>query len=79
VEAELIGDVRLAVPVVVDVDLVQHVVAELVEVRPARGQLQRHVVSDQGDGVGRIRADERVYVGAVGYRVLGDFRGLAVG
>jgi hypothetical protein len=34
-EAELVGDVGAAVTVVVDVDLVEHVVAELVEVRPA--------------------------------------------
>jgi hypothetical protein len=60
------------------VDLVQDVVAELVEVRAARRSLQRDVVGDQGDGVGVIRADERVDVGAIGHRVLGDFRCLAM-
>ena len=77
-EAELVGDVGPAVAVVVDVDLVQHIVAELVEVRAARRPLQRDVVGDQGDRVRLIRADERVHVGAVGHRVLGDFRCLAV-
>ena len=61
-----------AVAVVVDVDLVQHVVAELVEVRAAGRRLQRDVVGDQRDRVRLVRADERVEVGAVGDRVLGD-------
>src|SRR5262249_56363734 len=41
VEGEPVGDVRLAVTVVVDVDLVADVLAELVEVRAARGCLKR--------------------------------------
>src|SRR2546430_16241543 len=39
-EAELERDVRAAVSVIVDVDFVEHVVAELVEVRAARRRLQ---------------------------------------
>jgi hypothetical protein len=35
-EPELERDIRVAIPVVVDVDLVLHVVAELVEVRASR-------------------------------------------
>ena len=69
-EPELVGDVRLGVAVVVDVDLIQHVVAEGVEVRAAGRALERDVVRDQGDGARAVRADERVDVGAVGYRVL---------
>ena len=75
-EPEPVGDVGPAVPIVVDVDLVLHVVAELEEVRARRGKLQRDVVGDQRDGV--TRADECVQVSAVGYRVLGDLRRLAV-
>ena len=77
-EAELVGDVRLAVAGVVDVDLVQDVVAELVEVRAAGRLLQRDVVGDQRDRARVIRADERVHVGTVGDRVLGDLRRLAM-
>lgn len=78
-EAELVGHVRAAVAVVVDVDLVEDVVAELVEVRAAVRALQRQVVGDQGDGVGLVGADECVEVGAVGDGVLGDLRRFAVG
>ncbi len=67
-----------ASPPVGDVDLVQHVVAELVEVRAAGRALQRHVVRDQGDGVRAVRADEGVEVGAVGDRILGDLGSFAV-
>jgi hypothetical protein len=38
-EPELVGDVRLTVAVVVDVDLVEHVVTELEEVRATGGSL----------------------------------------
>ena len=61
-----------AVAVVVDVDLVEDVVAELVEVRAAVGRLERDVVGDQGDGGRVVGADERVQVGAVGDGILGD-------
>ena len=77
-EAELVGDVGGALAGVRDVDLVGHVVAELVEVRAAVGSLQRDVVGDQHDVVGLRRADERVDVGAVGNRVLADLRCFAV-
>ena len=73
-ELEQVGHVGLAVAVVVDVDAVQHVVAELVEVRAAGGILERDVVGDQRDRPGFVGmgADEGVGVGAVGHRVLGD-------
>ena len=73
VEPELVGDVGDPVAVVVDVDLVEHVVAELEEVRAAGGLLQRDVVRDHRHRVRGIRADERVEVGAVGDGILGDF------
>jgi len=60
------------------VDCVEDVVAEVEEVRASGGFLQRDVVRDHRDGVGLIRADERVGVGVVGDRVGGDRRGLAV-
>ena len=75
-EPELVDDVRPAVAVVVDLDLVEHVVTELVEVRAAGRRLRREVVRDQGDGVSR-RA-EGVGVRVVGHRVLRDRRGFAV-
>ena len=78
VELELVGDVSVAVTVVVDEDLVHDVVAELVEVWPARRLLERNVVRDDRDGVGVVGADERVEVRAVSDRVLGDFRGFSV-
>jgi hypothetical protein len=67
------------VTVVVDVDLIEHVLAELVEVRAARRSLKRDVVGDQGDGIRLVRTDERVDIGTVGHRVLGDPRRLAMG
>jgi len=72
VELELVGDVRLTVTGVVDVDLVQHVVAELEEVRAAGWVLQRHEVRDQRDGVGLVGTDERVDIGVVRGRVTGN-------
>ena len=77
-EPELVRDVGVAVAVVVDVDLVQHVITELVEVRAAGRTLQRHVVGNQRDRVGCVGTDERVQVGAVGDRVLRDLGRLAV-
>src|SRR5205807_7862412 len=59
-ETELIRDVRLGVAVVVDVNCVQDVVAELEEVGPTVGAFQRDVVGDQGHGAGRVGAQECV-------------------
>ena len=72
-ETELVADVGLRAGVG-DVDLVPDVVAELVEVRPSRGRLERDEVGDDGHRVRRIRADERIDVGVVGNRVAGDVR-----
>ena len=63
---------------VVDVDRVDDVLAERVEVRPARRLLERDVVGDDRDRVRLVRATERVDVRVVRDRVLADQRGLAV-
>jgi hypothetical protein len=78
-ESELVGDLGLAVPVVVDVDRIQHITAELVEVGPSVRTLQRQVVGDDGHRVGIVGTHERVQVGAVGNRILGDLRCFTVG
>jgi hypothetical protein len=48
-EAPLVGDVLDGVAVVVDVDRVEHVLAEVVVVRPAAGSLGGDPVGDEGD------------------------------
>src|SRR6266487_4397206 len=53
VEPELVAQVGLAVPVVVDLDLVEDGVVEAVEVRPAGRSFERDVVRDHRD---RVRA-----------------------
>ncbi len=78
VEAELVGDIGIGVVVVVDMDLVEDVVAELVEVRPTGRLLEGHVVGDYRDRAGVIGADEGVKVGAIGDGVLGDLRRFAM-
>jgi hypothetical protein len=77
-ELELERDVARGVAAVVHVDLVQHVVAELVEVRAAVGLLERDEVRDQRHVLRPVRAHERVDVRAVSDGVLADFRCLAV-
>ena len=80
VEAELEGDVFLAVAVVVDVDLVERVRVELEVVRAAVRVLQRQVVGDQRDvaGAAGLVAVEHVEVGAVDLGRRRDRRRLAV-
>jgi len=75
---ELVGDVGPGAGPVGDVDLIEDIVAELVEVGAAVGLLQGDEVRDEGDPVGVVGTDERLDVGVVGYRVLGDLRCLAV-
>ena len=77
-EAELVADVLVAVAGVVDLDLVEDVVAEAVEVRTAGGLLERDVVRENRDRIRPVRAHERVDVGVVGDRILGDQRRLSV-
>ena len=77
-EAELVFDVRNGVTVVVDVELVEHVVAELVEVRAASSLFERIHVHDERGRIGPVRAHERVHVREVGDRVFGDGRSLSV-
>ena len=77
-EPELVGDVGAGRRRCCRCGSRKDVVAELVEVRAARRFLQRDVVGDQRHRVRLVRADERVYVGAVGDRVLGDLRRFAM-
>jgi len=77
-EAELVRDVLDRVTVVVDLDLVENVVAELKEVRAAGRLLQRNVVRDDRHFRRVVRIDERVQVGVVRDRVLGDLRGFTM-
>ena len=79
VELELEREVRQCVPVVVDEDRVEDVVAELEEVRSAGRPLEGHEVAQDRDRRRVVRADERVDVGVVGDRVLADARGFAMG
>ena len=78
VEPELVAQVIPAVPVVVDLDLVENRVVERREVRPAGGLFERDEVRDHRDSVRVVRAHERVQVGVVGSRVLADQRRLRV-
>ena len=75
-EAELVADVGMPVPVLVDPDLVENAVVEAVEVRPAGRRFERDVVRDDRDRVRVVWADERVQVGVVRPRVLADQRRL---
>ena len=77
-ERPAVGDVGLGVTVVVDVDVVGRLRVPRVEVRPAGRLLEGPPVGDHGDGVGVVRADERVGVGVVDRGVALDVRGLAV-
>jgi hypothetical protein len=77
-EPEPVGDVVLCLTAVGDDDLVEHIVAELVEIRAALGDLGRNEVRNQRDSVRLVRADEDVGVRVVGYRVLADLRRFAV-
>src|SRR5215831_17061705 len=71
-------DVRLGVPIVVDLDVVGRVRREWIEVRPAVRFLKRAEVRDEVDVARAVLADERVYVGVVDERVGRDERSLAV-
>jgi hypothetical protein len=77
-EAELVGDMTLAVAHIVYVDLVEHIVAELVEVRRAFGRLEWDIVGDECDGVVGVRGYEHVEIRAVCVRVGRDQRRFAV-
>src|SRR5512132_2528304 len=72
VEPELVAQIGLTVSAVVDLDLVEDGVVEAVEVRPARGLLERDVVRDHRDRIRVVRADKRVQVGVVRTWVLAD-------
>src|SRR5207245_1241798 len=78
-ETELIRDVLEAVAVVVDEDLVQDVIAELEEVRAARGLLERYEVRENRDLRGIRGIDERVEVRVVRDGILRNRRRLAMG
>src|SRR5215469_2677328 len=69
-EAELVRDIGKRIPIIVDFDLIQDIVAELKEVGATRWLLQRNIVADQGDCVRLVRANECVNISAIGHRVL---------
>ena len=77
-KAELVRDLGQPVAVVVDVDRVENVVAELVEVRAACRSLGRYVVGDDRHRVRLVGADERIHVRVVGDWVLADLGRLSV-
>ena len=77
-ELELVGHVLLAVAVVVHLQLVEHVVGELVEVRAAGRLLEWDVVGDDRHRVGPVGTHERVHVRVVRGRVLTDDGRLAM-
>jgi hypothetical protein len=70
----LVGHVRLGVTVIVDVDLIEHVVAELEEVRAACRILEWDEVGDERDRVWGVRTDKRIDVGVVRCSVVRDTR-----
>jgi hypothetical protein len=74
----LIRDVVLRVAVVVDMNLVEHVIVEAVEVGATRGFFEGNVVGDDSDRVGPVWADESVDVSVVGARIPADERRFAV-
>ena len=77
-EPELVRDVRLAVAVLVDVDVVPGGRAERVVVRARRGILTGDPVGDDRCGVRLVGRHERVEVRVVGCRILRDERRLSV-
>ena len=77
-EAELVLLVGHGVAVGVDVQLVQHVVAELVEVRSAGGLSNGLTLATSVSVPGVVRAHERVDVREIGDRIFGDQRCLPV-
>ena len=77
-ELEPVVDVGLAVAVVVDLDLVADGRVEREEVRTAGRLLERDVVGDDRQLRRVTRVEERVQVGVVGRRIVGDERRFAV-
>jgi hypothetical protein len=78
-ESELIGDICSSIPIIVDVDLVQDIIAEFIEIWSTCRAFQGYLVSDQGDRVGLVRADKRVDVGIVGHWIFGNLGRFAMG
>ena len=77
-ETELIRHLGPAVAIVVNVNLIKHVRAEFVKVRPAGRCLERNVIGYERDRARLIGTDKCVNVRAVGHRILGDPRRLAM-
>ncbi len=77
-ERELVGDIGAPVAVVVDVDAVENVVAELEEGRTTGRHLGGEVVGDDGYRFWIVGTDECVRVGVIGDGVCADLRRLAV-
>src|SRR5207244_1764054 len=78
-EAKLVVDLADPISVVVDVNRVQHIVAELKEVRATRRSLEGNVISNQRYRVWLVRANKRVHVGIVRNWVLGDLGRFSMG
>jgi hypothetical protein len=78
-ESELVADVRCTVPGVVGVDLIEHVVAELIDIRSAVRGFEWDVVGDERHDPLDVRTHERIPIGAVGYGILGYFWRLTMG
>ena len=77
-EEEAVGDVLDAVAVVVDVDLVTDLLAEVPEVRPAGGLLHGDPVGDDDHVVRVVGVAERVQVRVVRDGVVGNLRRLSM-
>ena len=68
----------MAIASVVDINRVEHIIAEAGEVRPTGRLFERNVVGDDCDSVSPVGTDESVQVSIVGGRVLTDERRFAV-
>jgi hypothetical protein len=69
----LVGDFSEGVPVIVDLDLVEDIIAKLKEIRATRWLLQRNIVADQGDCVWSVGADKGIDISIVSHGIPGNF------
>src|SRR5205085_9397277 len=78
-ETELVRDFGKPIPIIVDQDLIEDIIAELKEVGAAGWLLQRDIVADQGDRVWSVRADKGVGIGIISHRIFRNFGRFAMG